>query len=303
MIQVASKRILINQNGVAPLLQEVDSLHDRLTESFKACGIQNSWMADDMLIAVHACLKVNFNLPQTEESLDQIHASLIKALDDNGFPVVAQHFSESLQNNSLSELLKKINTELKQLSVSIPRRTTQAVLNKVLTLGYDHESISALLIREICLLEVSSSQQEISEDNTNPLDFIPFDAKYVNWDWDFLTMKAAGHLFNSVRVDLYPLRLARSMNMDTFIEILFMKEWLLLIEQASSYLQSCLHHFSEINDNKIDYISIVTHDLEELSESCNLGKNPPLLTDLNQSVTAAFESVLKQFSDVSFIKK
>jgi hypothetical protein len=300
MIQVAANRILINNAGSSPFLFDIDSLHDRLNESFNACGIKNSWMADDILIAVHSCMDTDDKAPITEEYLDQLHARLIKVLQDNGFPEVATHFSRSLVNNSTGELIKKIDRELNQLGIPVQQQTLDAVLNKILSLGYPPEQISPLLIREFCRLELHSPSPLPQDEDFNQLDFMPFEQKYVNWDWNFLSMKAAGHLFNSIRVDLYPVKLANSMQMKTFMELLFMNEWQQLLTKASSYLQSCLHHFAEISGNKIDYISVVTHDLEQMVITSDLGENPPLIKDLNQSVTVAFGDVLKQFSQVNF---
>ena len=300
MIQAAN-RILINNTGPAPFLFDIDTLHDRLTASFNACGIMNSWMADDILIAVHSCLNPD-NKPLSEESMDQLNASLIKILRDNGFPEVADHFCSSLQNSSVSELLKKINSEINQLNCSLPGNITQKVLNKVLSLGYPPEKISSLLIREICLLESERPRKE-EFDDPKALEFMPFDSRYVNWDWDILSMKAAGHLFYSVRVDLHPVKLADTLEMKTFLEMMFMSEWQQMLDKAASYLQSCLLHFSEINNRNIDYISIVTHDTEKLIENCGLAKNTPFILDLNQSVKASFGSILKKFSEVNFIKK
>ena len=130
MIQVASNRILINQTGPSPFTFDINDLHDKLTSSFHACGVKNSWMADDILIAVHRGLNVD-GRPLTEESLDQLHAALIKILQDNGFPEVATHFSQSLQNNSTGELLNKILFELQNIKTAVKSNVAQKVLNKI----------------------------------------------------------------------------------------------------------------------------------------------------------------------------
>ena len=299
MIQSAS-RILINGAGPAPFLFDIDSMHDRLTESFKACGIMNSWMADDILIAVLSCLNPH-SKPLSEESLDQLHASLIKILRDNGFPEVAEHFSRSLQNSTVGELLNRIRNELKQIARPIQKGLEQKIIHKILSMGYPPEKISRLLIREICLLE-SESREKPSEDASKALEFMPFDARYVNWDWDVLSLKAAGHLFYSVKVDLHPLKLAESLQMKTFLEMMFLHEWQKIMDQASSYLQSCLLHFEEINSRSIDYISLIIHDTEKLIEECGLAENTPFILDLNQAVKANFGDILKNYS-ANYIKK
>lgn len=290
-------RILLDSNGHSSFPFDIDKLHDQLSCSFKENGVQNKWMADDILIALQNYMMQNNFRVRSDEDLDQIHAIVIKVLQDNGFPEVADHFSQSMRDSSINYLNSKIHQEFKQLCLPFSQRHCSNVLNKLLNLGFPTAEISSLLIREICRLEIETGGKTAEKyEKARPGDILPLEKQYVSWNWDYLQMRTAGSLFNSIRVDICPYKMAQDMEMPVFIEMVFMSKWEKLINSASGYLESCLSHLREFGNQQVDYISIVLHDTEKLIEFCELGENTPLLADMNNSVTSAFGGVIRNFT-------
>lgn len=301
MIPASPNRILLNSSGPASFPFDIDKLHDQLSSSFKANGVDNKWMADDILIALQNYMAKNNFSVQSDEDLDQIHATVVKVLQDNGFPEVGDHFLQNMRDSSISFLNRKIDEEFKSLHSSYTRRNASNVLNKILSLGYETSDLSSLLIREICRLEIKhSNEDKESSEHVKPGDILPFDKNYVNWKWDYLQLRTAGSLFNSIRIDIHPLFLAQDLDLPVFIEMIFMERWEKLLNSAANYLETCLYHLKDVNNMQVDYISIVLHRVDKFIEYCEVGDNPPLLTDLNNSVTSAFGGVIKNFSGVKF---
>ena len=299
MIPAPSNRIFINSNGTKAFSFDIDHLHDQLSSAFKAHGIHNKWMADDILIALQNYMAGNNFSVRTEEDLDQLHAIVVKVLQDNGFMEVAEYFSNSMRDSSISFLNRKIEDEFRNLECSFSQSNVGNVLNKLLSLGYQTQDISNLLVREICRLEAKESRKsDTNIEIADPGDILPLGKQYVNWKWDYLQMRTAGSLFNSIRIDIHPLFMAQDMDLPVFIEISFMEKWEKLLSSAAAYLETCLSHLKDVSKIQIDYISIVMHKVENFVEFCELGENPPLLADMNSSVTAAFGGVIKKYTGV-----
>ena len=297
MIPASPNRILLNSNGFAAFPFDIDKLHDQLSASFKANGVDNKWMADDILIALQKYMSQNSFAVRSDEDLDQLHAMVVKVLQDNGFMDTAEHFSNNMRDSSIHFLNRKIVEEFKNLNIPYTKANAANVLNKLLGLGYETSDISSLLTREICRLEINSSVKENDTyENVSPSDILPLDKKYVNWKWDYLQMRTAGSLFNSIRIDIQPLYIAQELDLPVFIELVFMEKWEKLMNSAARYLETCLYHLRDISKQQVDYISIVVHNTETFVDYCALGENPPLLTDMSNSLTAAFGSVISNFS-------
>ncbi len=297
MIPASPNRILLNSNGFAAFPFDIDKLHDQLTASFKANGIENKWMADDILIALQNYMSKNNFSVKNDEDLDQIHAMVIKVLQDNGFSEIADHFSQNMRDSSINFLNRKIVEEFKNLNSPFSRENASNVLNCLLGICYETSEISSLLIREICRLELQScSKKNDLYENISPGDILPLDKKYVNWKWDYLQMRTAGSLFNSIRIDIQPLYIAQELELPVFIELVFMEKWEKLMNSAAKYLETCLYHLRDVSKQQVDYISIVVHNTENFVEYCKLGKEPPLLTDMSNSLTSAFGGVIANFS-------
>ena len=300
MIPASPNRILLNSSGTAAFPFDIDQLHDQISASFKAHRIDNKWMADDILIALQNYMAKNKFTVKSSEDLDQIHATVVKVLQDNGFMEIANHFSQNMRDSSINFLNRKIDEELRNLSLPYSQKNAGNILNKLLSLGFQTADISNLLIREICRLEINSSQDnsEIIE-KISPADILPLGKDYVNWKWDYLQMRTAGSLFNSIRIDIHPLFLAEDLDLNVFIEMLFMEKWEKLINKASAYLETCLYHLKDVSNLQVDYISIVMHRVEKFVEYCEVGENPPLLKDMNNSLTTAFGGVIRNFSGLT----
>lgn len=297
MIPASPNRILLNSSGPAAFPFDIDLLHDQISASFKAHRIDNKWMADDILIALQNYMSQNKFTVKSSEDLDQVHATVVKVLQDNGFPEIADHFSQNMRDSSINFLNRKIDEELRNLAKPYTRKQAANILNKILSLSYQTADISNLLIREICRLEINSSKtsSEVPE-KVSPADILPLGKDYVNWKWDYLQMRTAGSLFNSIRIDIHPLFLAEDLELNVFIDMLFMEKWEKLINKASAYLETCLYHLKDVSNLQVDYISVVMHRVEKFVDFCELGENPPLLTDMNNSLTAAFGGVIQNFS-------
>ena len=276
----------------------INQLHDRLTESFRACGIRNNWVADDILISLQHCLDAaNSQGTQPAFDGDQINATLIKVLQDNGFPQIAEHFNQNLLEGTLGALKDKIDRVLVESASPVQANCAPRIMQKVLSLGYPAELISPLLIREIALLETrppKSSKDEIDGAVTSRLQgSLPFAARFVNWDWDFLQLRCAGTLFNSIRIDIYPLKLSESQNYTPFMEMLFLSEWQQIIGKAANYLKTCLATLQNTSKEKVDYISIVAHQTNQFLNLNKLHVDSPFLLELKQSLEKAFGSLIK----------
>lgn len=302
MIHDSSKRILLDSHGVSTASFDIDTLHDQISLSFRENGIDNKWMADDILIALQNYMLANSFQVKSDEDLDQVHATVVKVLQDNGFPEVADHFSRHMQDSSVSFLNSKIVSEFKKLGTDFSGADCANVLNKILNLGYQASSISHLLIREICRLE---SSQSLTSNGTfekaSPGEILPFGEKYVNWNWGYLQMRAAGALFHSIRIDIFPLTMAMHLEMPVFMEILFMDKWEKVIHKASSYLENCLCHLRDVDNLQISYISIVIHDVQKLLDFYQLGKGAPLLAEINDSLKSTFGKITRNFAGLKLI--
>lgn len=297
MIPASPNRILLNSNGFAAFPFDIDKLHDQLSASFKANGVDNKWMADDILIALQNYMSKNKFSVRSDEDLDQIHAMVVKVLQDNGFSETAEHFSQNMRDSSINFLNRKIVDEFKNLNLPFSRENAANVLNKLLNLGYETAEISSLLIREICRLELHCHSKKIAVyENVSPADILPLDKKYVNWKWDYLQMRTAGSLFNSIRIDIQPLYIAQELELPVFIELVFMEKWEKLMNSSAKYLETCLYHLRDVSKQQVDYISIVVHNTESFVDFCKLGERPPLLTDMSNSMTSAFGGVIAKFS-------
>lgn len=295
MIPASPNRILLNSNG-SSFPFDIDKLHDQLSSSFKANGISNKWMADDILIALQNYIQKNNFQIKSNEDIDQIHAIVIKVLQDNGFMEVADHFSQNMRDSSINFLNQKIDNEFKNLGTQFSRKNSANVLNKLLNLGFDTGDISGLLIREICRLELKSCDiTEEPYENVSPGEILPLEKQYVSWKWDYLQMRTAGALFNSIRIDIHPLLLAQDLEMPIFIELVYMEKWEKLINKAAKYLETCLYHLRDVSKQQVDYISVVMYGTERFIEFSKLENDPPVLADMNNSVTSAFSKVIKNF--------
>ena len=170
-------------------------------------------------------------------------------------------------------------------------------MQKVLSLGYPAELISPLLIREISLLEnrppKSSSHETEDAGNSRLQGSLPFDARFVNWDWNFLKLRCAGTLFNSIRIDIHPLKLSESLSCTPFMEMVFLSEWQQIISKASNYLKTCRDTLQSTTKERVDYISIVTHQTHDFLVLNELQEGTPFLQELNQSLQKAFGSLIK----------
>ncbi len=297
MIPASPNRILLNSNGPAAFPFDIDKLHDQLSASFKANGIDNKWMADDILIALQNYMSQNSFTVKSDEDLDQLHAMVVKVLQDNGFSEIADHFSQHMRDSSIHFLNRKIAEEFQNLGFSYTQANAANVLNKILNLGYETASVSNLLVREICRLENQANQKENDiYEAVNPGDILPLDKKYVSWKWSYLQMRTAGSLFNSIRIDIHPFYIALDLDLPVFIELVFMETWEKLMNSASKYLETCLYHLRDVSKQQVDYISIVVHNTEKFIDFCQLEKEPPLLKDMNNSLTSAFGGVINNFS-------
>lgn len=302
MIHSSGNRILLGKSGRSAFLFDVDELHDRLSASFRACDIKNIWMVDDILIALHCGLKESKRpFRNSEEDKDQLHASLLKVLSDNGFSQVADHFRNSLHNNSLSILEKRIESELSNFVTAFSRRSVLLICDKITSLGYDVENISSLLIREICRLECQQSdtlypEESVPESRLNQL--LPFSEEFASWNWKVLKFRAVGNLFNSIRIEVNPHQLAKDLEMMPFMEITFMNSWQAILTEASNYLENCLLDLEGRHLEKIDYFTIQVRGLKDMAKFCETGSDSPFIYELYQSLETAFESVVSQFSNV-----
>jgi len=294
MIRIANNRLLINE-GLDPSF-DIDSLHDRLAESLRACGNRNIWIADDILIALSSCINNSSSSRGIwHQDIDQIHASLTKVLQDNGLPNVAKHFNRSLTAGAPGTLQKKIDDVLQTFTHPVARNSNEAIMQKLLSLGYPAEKISALLIREISLMETQKPETGQTATDNAPhrlQDILPFQECYANWNWDFLQLRSAGVLFNSIRIEVYPLKLAQMLNFTPFMEMIFFSEWQKLIGHAAVFLENCLQNLSREHNQKIDYISIIMHDMESFTSYCELADDAPFFHDINHSLQAAFKPLL-----------
>ena len=302
MIHSSGNRILLGKSGRSAFLFDIDELHDQLSTSFRACDIKNIWMVDDILIALHCGLRESKRpFCNSEEDKDQLHASLLKVLNDNGFSQVADHFRNALQNNSLLVLEKRVEIELKTFIPALSRRNVLLICDKITSLGYDVENISSLLIREICRLECQQNNNLYSEEpmpESRLSQLMPFSENFASWDWHVLKFRAVGNLFNSIRIEVNPYQLAENLRMTPFMEITFLSSWQSLLTEASGYLENCLLDLESRHLEKIDYFSIQIRGLEKMSKFCETDKESPFISELYQSLETAFDSVVSKFSNV-----
>jgi len=86
-----SIRLADQADGAAQHL-DVEELRDRLTEAFRACGIQEAWVPDDLLDVLERRLRENGGAVASLLDCDEIYRLLAESLTATGFADVAAAF-------------------------------------------------------------------------------------------------------------------------------------------------------------------------------------------------------------------
>lgn len=298
MIPHSPNRIYLNNSGACNFPFDIDHLHDQLSASLKANGIRHHSIADDIIIALqHVLSKTNFKI-RSDADLDQIHAMLIKVLQDNGFAEVADHFAQTMRDSSVNFLMAKINHEFQQIGSTFTKANAQNVLNKLLHLGYPTAELNPLLIREICKLDLEFTnkiQEKVEDDNASEQTIL--NKEYVDWNWEHLQICTTGSIFVALRIDIFPLKIAQQIDMPIFMEIIFLSYWEKLLNNVTHFLENYLQQLKSKKQKPVDYIKIVFHDQEKFNEFCQIGEKNPFPNELNKTVISAFNAIIKNFSN------
>ncbi len=95
MIKPAEQNIrLADQADGATQLLDVEELRERLTEAFRACGIQEAWVPDDLLDVLERRLRENGGIVANLLNRNEIYNILTESLNATGFADVATAFME-----------------------------------------------------------------------------------------------------------------------------------------------------------------------------------------------------------------
>ena len=100
MIKLADNSIMLtDSNGITSVF-EPERLQSRIIQSFLAAGITESYLADDISLAVEFSLQKSKRKDKVF-TLSEINSSVVRILKDTGFPEIAAIF---MRNNACSQL-------------------------------------------------------------------------------------------------------------------------------------------------------------------------------------------------------
>lgn len=91
MIKLADSTIMINTPSGETTPFEPEQIQAGIVHSFDAAGIHESWLAEDITMAVEFALSQNFSENKLFSS-SEINSTIIKILEVNGFPDAAEHY-------------------------------------------------------------------------------------------------------------------------------------------------------------------------------------------------------------------
>ena len=160
MIKLADTSIMLtNPDGVTTAF-EPDRLQSRIIQSFLAAGITESYLADDISLAVEFSLQKS-KRKEKVFTLSEINNSVVRILKDTGFPEIAAIY---LRNNACSKL------------------TITPEFNTIKKLFQEHFGINLNSIDEL-VGKVISAAQHLNISNASPELFIELAKHYETEDF------------------------------------------------------------------------------------------------------------------------
>ena len=160
MIKLADTSIMLtNPEGITSAF-DPDRLQSRIIQSFLAAGISESYLADDISLAVEFSLQKS-KRKEKVFTLSEINNSVVRILKDTGFPEIADIY---LRNNACA-----------QLSINPEFNTIKKLLQK--SLGTNLDSIDNLSGK------VLSAAQQLNIKNAAPELFVELAKHYETEDF------------------------------------------------------------------------------------------------------------------------
>lgn len=91
MIKLAGNTIMITAESGEATPFDPELIQTSIVGSFKAAGIHDQWLAEDIAMAVEFALAQNVSANKTF-SASEINSTIVKILEDNGFPEASEHY-------------------------------------------------------------------------------------------------------------------------------------------------------------------------------------------------------------------
>jgi hypothetical protein len=143
MIKLADNSImLVGVDGMLNVF-ESDKLQSKIIHSFLLAGLRDIWLAEDIALAVEYALEQNSREDKVF-AISEINSTVIKILEDSGFPEVAENYRRGNPNAEIA-----LNAE---------SSTVAALLNRHLGLhGKSLDMLAARVIQAAARLGISAA--------------------------------------------------------------------------------------------------------------------------------------------------
>lgn len=301
MIKLSSQQIYFVQERSDEFSVSLDEIQVQLWESFLACGYADSWLVDDIVMALAAYVQKR---PDSFKERSELLELLIKVLFDSGFGDVANHFqnhesyfTEELLRLRIHALLPEV---VEELDSAVQADLVQAVKQVLELLPYSDESLRDSLIMELIRQESTENYPQLTLKSIavvkkaqtwtvgspllpmQMLKKLPFSADLVDWPWEHISLHAGGYLFNSIKVNIHLKEIVRYCGEPSF-ELGFSEYITKLFQCVSSYLEKTLEEYL-LFEETVDYLSI--H---------NLGSESVFVGEASEVVRGDYLSSLDEF--------
>ena len=101
MIKLADNSImLVGTDGILNVF-ESDKLQSKIIHSFLLAGLRDIWLAEDIALAVECALEQNSREDKVF-AVSEINSTVIKILEDSGFPEVAENYRRGNPNTEIT---------------------------------------------------------------------------------------------------------------------------------------------------------------------------------------------------------
>ena len=256
MIQINDKLIPVEDGGV---VRHVDlSEYEVVLEScFKKCGFHDSFLVDDILLAVSFFARKN----RIESSgLEEL---LYRVLVDNGLTDVAAHFKRRDQYSEL-KFRDRIQLQFEKLNEEFNPGLIIEIEQKLEKAGYADQELSdsflhAVVLEELRLRNIKRSPYRLGEGMLMPnqtfRSLLNLSADQVNWDLSQLSIHSGGYLFQSIQIEIRLEEMLKYLQMPPLVEMKLLDHFSEICTSSTEYLEKALSDFKNAG-GEYDYISV-----------------------------------------------
>lgn len=292
MIQINNKLIPVGENGQI-ISVDLGDYKPVLESSFKKCGFHDSFIIDDILLAMSFFAKKKL---VEKDDLDDL---LFRVLIDNGLTDVAAHFRESCDKEA-PLLSERIKNKLLDLDETYDLKLHERIEQRIDGAAYSKDDVSDAFIHALCLEELRLSKIEQRPYRLGEGLLIPnqsfravlnLSADQVNWNTQHLQIDSGGYLFQSIHLEIFLDEILRDLSMPPLVDLTFYDHIEELCDKSSNYLQKAIGDYLKAG-GEYDYLSIKVRAV----------RDKKLRKDFKKAFSRGFEQILKKkyqaFSDL-----